>query len=108
MDAAVEPADPAWRELVREGKAHGAVLLSGADDPHAEWLAMIWGPRFDREHALDWWARLSRRRPADAIPVLPVLLWAADRFDGLPAAAQHRLRRLLVRHRAGQALPVTE
>ncbi|MCY1548078.1 hypothetical protein D9M68_841660 [compost metagenome] len=73
-------------------------MLADADDPHAELLAMVWGPRFDREHALGLWARLSQRRPGEAVPVLPALLSAADRFDALGTPVQQRLRRLIVRH----------
>jgi hypothetical protein len=86
-------------QLAQQSKAHGRVLLDETDDPHAELLAMVWGPRFDREHALGLWARLSQRAPGLAQPVLPALLSLADRFDTLDTLAQHRLRRLIVRHR---------
>ena len=85
--------------LTHDLRACGASLLAGTDDPHAELLALVWGPRFDREHALGLWARLSQRQPQAALPVLPQLLSAADRFDTLGAPAQQRLRRLILRHR---------
>ena len=96
----MSPAFEPIHELTRQGRAHGPALLTGADDPHAELLSMVWGPRFDREHALGLWAQLSRRKPAHAAPVLPALLAAADRFDALGPPVQHRLRRLILRHRA--------
>ena len=76
-------------------------LLAGSEDPHAELMALVWGPRFDREHALGLWAGLSRRQPVEALPVLPALLSVADRFDALAAPMQHRIRRLIARHRSG-------
>ena len=94
------PALEALHTLTRQGRVHAPALLVGADDPHAELLSLVWGPRFDREHALGLWARLSQRQPAQAAPVLPVLLAAADRFDALGSPVQHRLRRLILRHRA--------
>lgn len=96
----MSPAFQPIHHLAQQSRLHGPVLLTGTGDPHAELLAMVWGPRFDREHALDLWARLSRQQPAEALPVLPALLSAADRFDALSAPMQHRLRRLIVRHRA--------
>jgi hypothetical protein len=89
----------ALHALARQGRAHSATLLADADDPHAELLTLFWGPRFDREHALSLWARLSRRQPADAVPVLPELLAVGDRFDAMDRDAQQRLRRLILRHR---------
>lgn len=86
-------------ELTRQSRAHAPALLNGSDDPHAELLALVWGPRFDREHALGLWVGLSQRQPAHAAPVLPLLLAAADRFDALASPVQQRLRRLIVRHR---------
>lgn len=65
-------------------------LLAHTDDPHAEVLALVWGPRFDREHA----AALAR---AADVPV-PVLEQAAREFDALPGAAQQRWRTLILRH----------
>jgi len=96
MSSAAEPI----HHLTQQSRAHGPALLAGAEDPHAELLAMVWGPRFDRQHALDLWARLSLQQPVQALPVLTALLQAADRFDGLGTAVQHRVRRLIVRHRA--------
>jgi len=97
---AMSPAFEPIHHLAQQGRAHAPALLAGADDPHAELLAMVWGPRFDRQHALDLWARLSQQQPAEALPLLPALLSAADRFDTLGVPVQHRLRRLIVRHRA--------
>ena len=77
-------------------RAHGPVLLAGMPQPHDELLALVWGPRFDREHALG----LLARQPAHAALALPALLQAADRFDALHAPAQRRLRQMILRHRA--------
>jgi hypothetical protein len=85
----MSPAFAPIHQLAQQSRAHAPALL-----------AMVWGPRFDRQHALDLWARLSQQQPAEALPVLPALLSAADRFDALGAPVQHRLRRLIVRHRA--------
>jgi hypothetical protein len=90
--------------LAQQGRAHGAALLADADDPHAELLTLVWGPRFDREHALSLWARLSRRQPAEAVPLLAELLAAGDRFDAMDRSEQQRLRQLILRHRVG-AMP---
>jgi hypothetical protein len=86
--------------FARQGREHGMSLLAVADDPHAELLTLFWGPQFDREHALRLWARLSRREPVQAQPVLPALLAVGERFDALDRRAQQRLRRLILRHRA--------
>lgn len=88
------------QHLAQQSRVHAPALLAGVKDPHAELLTMVWGPRFDRQHALDLWARLSQQQPAKALPVLPALLLAADCFDTLGAPVQHRLRRLIMRHRA--------
>ncbi len=91
---------PALRTLAHPWREHGPALLAGVPDPHDELLALVWGPRFDRQHALGLWARLSRRQPHAAVLTLPAILSAADRFDGLDRPSQQRLRRLIVRHRA--------
>jgi hypothetical protein len=82
--------------LARDLRAHGPVLLAGMPQPHDELLALVWGPRFDREHALG----LMARQPQHAARALPALLEAADRFDALHASAQRRLRQMILRHRA--------
>ena len=85
--------------LAQGVRQHGPALLSGMDDPHDELMSLVWGPRFDREHALG----LLARQPAAAGHTLPALLAAADHFDGLHPPAQGRLRKLIVRHRALRA-----
>jgi hypothetical protein len=95
---------PTWtwsRPLAQQLRVHGPLLLAGAFDPHAELLALVWGPRFDRAHGLE----LALRHPASTAHTVPALLAAADHFDTLPGTAQHRLRRLILRHRAWRALP---
>ena len=82
--------------LARDLRAQRPVLLAGMPQPHDELLALVWGPRFDREHALG----LVARQPAHAALALPALLQAADRFDALHAPAQRRLRQMILRHRA--------
>ncbi|WP_462390066.1 hypothetical protein [Acidovorax sp. Q11] len=82
--------------LAQGVRTHGPALLAGMPDPHDELMSLVWGPRFDREHALG----LVARQPEVAAHTLPALLAAADHFDALHAGAQGRLRRLIVRHRA--------
>ena len=84
------------RELAAPVRAHGQALLGDAEDPHAELLALVWGPRFDRQHA----EALMAGRPAVAPGVLQAVMDAADRFDRLCGADQHQVRRLILRHHA--------
>ena len=63
--------------LARDLRAHGPVLLAGMPQPHEELLTLVWGPRFDREHALG----LMARQPQHAARALPALLEAADIAD---------------------------
>lgn len=91
---------PALQAIAHPWREHGRSLLAGVDNPHDEVLALVWGPRFDREHAMWLWARLSRRAPQQAAPVLPALLGMAERFDALALPEQRRVRRLIMRHRA--------
>ena len=88
-----------WHQLTHESRSFAPALLAGSDDPHAELMALVWGPRFDRELALGLWVGFSRREPIAALPVLPALLSVADRFDALTTPMQHRIRRLIARHR---------
>jgi hypothetical protein len=77
-------------------RAQGDALLATSADPHAELLAMVWGSRFDREHAQLLLARQTLTVPG----ALQSVMAAADSFDELPVARQHRLRRVIARHRA--------
>lgn len=87
--------------LMREVRMHGPILLSGVPEPHDELMSLVWGPRFDREHALG----LVARQPAVAALALPGLLAAADAFDALHMEAKQRLRELIRRHRTLSAAP---
>ncbi len=77
-------------------RAYGAVVLEGYEEPHAEVLALVWGSRFDREHA----QRLLDRRPGYVPQVLHAVEQAADLFDRLADAERNRLRSLIRRHRS--------
>lgn len=69
-----------------------ALGLLREGDPHLDWLDLLWGPTFDSQAALG----LAASRPTvDAAS----LLQAGQRFDDLPSPVQHRLRRLIIRHR---------
>ena len=63
------------------------LALDTAEDPRSEVQALIWGPRFDREHALGLLAALP---PGAA----QALVATADRYDALSTRQQQRLRRL--------------
>jgi hypothetical protein len=76
-------------------RAYGEVVLEGYADPHAELMALVWGPRFDREHV----QRLLARRPGYVEQVLDEVGKAADEFDRLAAAQQLQVRQLILRHR---------
>ena len=69
-----------------------AALAQTSDEPVAEMLAMVWGPRFDREHALELLARLPR---ADGALVNAIHAFG-ERFDALPPSGQRALREALV------------
>lgn len=99
VGCAMSPTQEPMRRLAQCVRIHGTDLLAGATDPHDELMSLVWGPRFDRDHAL----QLVARQPEAAARTLPALLAAADHFDALHALAQGRLRRLIVRHRALRA-----
>jgi len=69
---------PAWADA----------LARSSDDPLAEMLAMVWGPRFDREHALALLARLPRTDGA----LVHAIHAFGERFDALPPSGQRALR----------------
>jgi hypothetical protein len=93
--------------LAQQVRAYGATLLATTSTPHAELMAMVWGPRFDREHAMGLWAGLPQEHTGAALPALQALLSAADSFDALAAPEQQRLRELILRHRAVSKLSGT-
>jgi hypothetical protein len=74
-----------------------APTLAAREDGMTEVLALIWGPRFDREHAC---ALVTGQPPAAA----QALRAAADRFDDLRAHQQQRLRRRVAAG-AGATMP---
>ncbi len=92
MHLAMQPV----HQLAKGLRAHGPQLLAGLEEPHDELMSLVWGPRFDRGHAMG----LAARRPDVAASLLPALLDAADHFDQLHGPAQARLRRMILRHRA--------
>lgn len=92
----MSPATASLRPLAHQWRAHGPTLIGAAREPHIELLTLVWGPTFDREHAMD----LLARQPNAATQSLPALLAAADQFDALGSAVQRRLRRMILRHRA--------
>jgi len=89
----------AVHHLFASVRAQSDALLATVADPHAELLAMVWGSRFDREHAESLLARHKRVLPG----ALQSVMAAADSFDRLPAGRQHRLRRIIVRHQRSAA-----
>lgn len=68
-------------------------LADASDDPVAEVLALVWGPRFDREQALTLLARLPRAESEWA----QTLHAFGERFDALPWPAQRAVREDLLR-----------
>lgn len=78
-------------------RTHGRLLLARADDPTAELMAMVWGPRFDREHAQNLVQSLALRHT----DLDRAVAQAADTFDRLPARRQQRLRQVIRRHAGG-------
>jgi hypothetical protein len=92
--------DASVHAIVQQVRSVAPTLLSTTHDPHADLLTLIWGPQFDRQHAMHLWARLSQRQPAQAMPLLTVLLHVGEGFDRLERRSQQRLRRLILRHRA--------
>jgi hypothetical protein len=74
---------PAWLHAV----------AAAVDDPASELQALVWGPRFDREHALALLARL----PQVEGPWLQALNAFGERYDALPPAGQRALRQGLQR-----------
>ena len=72
-------------------RSHAPALLAQACEPQAELLAMIWGSRFDREHARS----LIALHGLPAAQLEPDLHRAAESFDQLAQRRQQRLRQAL-------------
>lgn len=86
--------------MAAAARTHGPALLQGCAEPHHELLAMVWGPRFDLQQALDLMERGGQTSPNS----LPGVLRVADAFDRLPHPQQARVRTLIQRHqRVAQA-----
>lgn len=85
------------RPLFSTVRSHGGALLASVDDPASEMLALVWGPRFDREHAQG----LARSVVAERAGIEYALAQAADSFDRLTPPRQQRLRQLIRRHAGG-------
>lgn len=79
-----------WTPGLVSLKNQAPLLVAHTPEPHAELLALVWGPRFDRDHA--------QTLVAHAGLALQPLEQAAREFDALPGAAQQRLRALILRH----------
>lgn len=92
---------PALHAFVAPVRLHGPALLEGLDDPHAELLALVWGPRFDRQHADSLLSRQGKVAPAVARAVMEL----ANDFDHLGCQQQQRLRQLILRHRGEVTIP---
>lgn len=90
----VSPTLQPIHHLAQSARAHAPALLAGAQDPHAELMALVWGPRFDREHAQGLLAAMPQPEPA----IIQTLEQAATQFDRLALAQQQRVRQLIRRH----------
>ena len=98
MGAPAQPHAGSVTSLARAWRRLGPVLLAQADQPHDELLTLLWGPQFDRQHALRLCGPATLAAPASAGVWWPVLMQAADAFDALAPAAQQRARRAVLRH----------
>lgn len=65
-----------------------ARLAEGGGEAPLELLAMVWGPRFDRQHGLEWLARIG----AADVRTLAAMHGFAHRFDSLAPHAQRSVR----------------
>lgn len=83
-----------WQGLVDEFRKYGPELLGGHDEPHAELMALVWGPRFDRQQAHS----LLTVMPVQRNTLAAAVRQAADCYDALNTAQQRQLRDLIVRH----------
>lgn len=87
-------ATSALNALLEPARRYGQAMLAAHSEPHAELLALVWGPRFDRVHA----QHLLADPALGGGMVFKTVMDAADQFDRLPQAQQQRVRRLIARH----------
>ncbi|MGQ0712071.1 MAG: hypothetical protein ACT4NV_20255 [Rhodoferax sp.] len=83
---------PRWADLAQALRTLGVPWLQAQEQPHAELLALVWGPHFDREHARQLLAQTAAPGLSDE-----ALEQAARCFDALQPQRQQRLRRWLLR-----------
>lgn len=95
MATAPEAASRPIASLVRQ---HGSGWLAELPDPHEQWMTLLWGPRFDRDHARTLVNAAGAAAPRQRERLRDAMDAAAGRFDGLAAAEQQRLRELVLRH----------
>lgn len=90
---AVEPAPEGWLRA----------LAAVSEDPQSDLLALVWGPSFDRVHALALLARLPRPDGA----WVHALHAFGERYDALPPAGQRLLRQRILRMADNAACPAS-
>lgn len=93
---AMSPTHQPVHHLARHVRHMAADLLSDMPELHDELMCLVWGPRFDREHALG----LIARRPQASVHAASAMLAAADAFDAMQTTSQRRVRELIRKHRA--------
>lgn len=96
IKAAMSPTHQPVHQLARQVRHVAADLLADLPELHDELMCLVWGPRFDREHALG----LIARRPQASVRAASVMLAAADAFDAMQTVSQRRVRELIRKHRA--------
>lgn len=82
---------PRWADLAQSVRALGSQWLQEQQQPHAELLAVVWGPVLDRAHARQLLAQAHEPVNEQALEQ------AAQHFNAMPPLRQQRLRRWLLR-----------
>lgn len=87
----------ALRQFKLQMRGLGLALMADSEDPHVDWLTLMWSRSFDRAHAMELLARQGSENQGFWLRRVQL---AADIFDGLGATGQQHLRTLVLRHRA--------